>query len=343
MSWMAKTVCLTKISTETGLKRYFCISDYIGQNMKIVTLLVTALILMNSVVFADEPVMNEGVEQINGVNQYYRIIGEGEPFVVLHGGPGMYHDELLPFFTEFAKNHKVIFYDQRGNGRSPLAEVSEETFSTELLVDDLEEFRKFFKIDALNIIGHSWGGLLGMYYAAKYPEHVKRLILVCSAPSNTELLIASYKNQISRFTPEEWQYIQELWSSEAYKAGDPDIHNEAMRLSEGKTFYNKSLIDSYMEAAQFSKETALNAVELEDLGRDMKLSITVEEGLAGFNAPTLLINGREDFIVQEVPERIHQLIPGSKIVWIEESGHYPFIEQNTVFTDALNQFIEETD
>lgn len=295
-----------------------------------------------SMAFADEPVMNDGVTLINGVNQYYRVVGEGEPFIVLHGGPGMYHDELLPFFDEFAKNHKVIFYDQRGNGRSPLDEVSEETFSTDLMVDDLEEFRKFFKIDTLNIVGHSWGGLLGMYYAAKYPEHVKRLMLVCSAPTNTDLLIASYKNQISRFTPEEWEHIQELWNSEAYKIGNPDVHNEAMRLNEGKTFHNKALIDSYMEVAQFSQETALNAVALEDLARNMKLNISVEKTLAGFQAPTLIINGREDFLVPEVPEKIHQLIPGSKIVWIEESGHYPFIEQKKVFFDTLTQFIEES-
>ena len=254
----------------------------------------------------------------------------------------MYHDELVPFFMKFAKTHQVIFYDQRGNGKSRLEHVSKDTFSTELLVDDIEGLRQAFSIVKLNIIGHSWGGLLSLYYAAKYPENTNRVIAISAAPINLQLLFSSYENHVSRFSSEEWQYIEGLWNSEEYRAGNPDVHNEAMRLSEGKTFYNPTYVDTYMAAASFNANTAGNAIVLEELGRGMKMGISGQERLTNIMAPTLLINGRQDFIVEEAPKLANELISGSKLVWIEESGHYPYIEQSQAFFAALETFIEET-
>ena len=131
----------------------------------------------------DQLNIEEGFKKANGVCHFYKIAGKGEPFIVLHGGPGMYHDELYPFFLDFAKNHKVVFYDQRGNGKSIMEKIDSTTFTEELLVEDLEELRKQFGIERLNIIGHSWGGLLATYYSVKYPDHVNRLILVDASDS----------------------------------------------------------------------------------------------------------------------------------------------------------------
>ena len=59
-----------------------------------------------------------GYKTVNGIPHFYRIIGQGEPYLFLHGGPGMWHDELVPSFLDFARSHQAIFYDQRGNGKS---------------------------------------------------------------------------------------------------------------------------------------------------------------------------------------------------------------------------------
>jgi proline iminopeptidase len=261
---------------------------------------------------------------------------------MLHGGPGMYHDELFPFFQDFAKSHKVIFYDQRGNGKSPLKVIDSTTFTVELMVEDLEELRKAFEIDQLNIIGHSWGGLLAMYYAVKYPDHVKRLILVDAAPVNTDLLIKCYENQISMFRPEEWEYVQQLWNSEDYLAGKPEVHNEAMRISEGTVFSNKDAIDDYMQVAAFNELTAKNAAELNELATQMKLNIHVQDRLSNIKCPTLLINGKDDFIVAEAVDLAHELISNSEIVYVEGAGHYPYIENREVFFMEVDKFLKKT-
>jgi len=310
--------------------------------MKVQTLLILLLSLLLLKCSTKELYHEEGFKEVNGVNHFYKILGEGEPFILLHGGPGMYHDELYPFFVDFAKSRKLIFYDQRGNGRSTLEKIDSTTFTVELMVEDLEGLRKEFGLDKLNIIGHSWGGLLAMYYTVEYPDNVKRLILVDSAPVNTELLIACYEKQISMFAPDEWEHVQELWNSEEYLAGNPDVHNEAMRISEGTIFSNKAYIDDYMKVAAFNEETAKNAVQMNDLATQMKLNINVQDKLSNITCPTLIINGREDFIVEEAPQLAHRLIANSEIVYIDSAGHYPYIENSTSFFRELELFIEKT-
>jgi len=291
---------------------------------------------------SDQLNFQEGYKQANGVSHFYKIVGNGEPFIVLHGGPGMYHDELYPFFLDFAKNHMVIFYDQRGNGKSVMEKIDSSNFTVELMVEDLEELRKQFGLDRLNIIGHSWGGLLAMYYSVQYPSHVNRLILVDSAPVNTELLIKCYEKQITMFDPGEWDYVQKLWSSEDYLAGKPEVLNEAMRISEGTVFSNKNVIEDYMEAAAFNEVTAKNAVALNELATNMKLNIHVQDRLSNITCPTLIINGKDDFIVEEAPLLANQLITNSQLVFVEGSGHYPYIENSKIFFREINYFIHNT-
>ena len=284
----------------------------------------------------------DGYVTVNGVNHYYEIVGEGEPFVILHGGPGMYHDELVPFFLDFAAGRQLIFYDQRGNGRSEMREISAETFNTEVLVDDLEKLRASLGFEKWNVIGHSWGGLLALYYAEEYPDRVSRLITISAAPVTTELLIDSYRKHVSRFTPEEWAHIESLWESDAYMQGDPATHNLAMRLSEGATFNDKSYVDDYMAHAAFDERTARNAVALGPLATRMKLTIAAREKLGQITAPTLMVQGREDFIVEEAPVLAQSLIPNAEIAWIEESGHYPHIEKHDETMRILTDFIART-
>jgi len=283
----------------------------------------------------------QGYKRIDEIDHFYRIIGTGEPFVFLHGGPGMWHDELVPSFIEFAKDHQCIYYDQRGNGRSLMEKIDETNFTTDLLVEDLDALRKEFGIEMMNIIGHSWGGLLGMYYASKYPQNMKRLILVDPAPTNTELLIKSYENMMTRFSEADWNHLQAMYESEPYLAGDPDAHNEAMRLSEGVTFHNEKARDEYFKIAVFDETTAKNAIAINGPARSMKLNITVQDQLSNITCPTLIVQGREDFIVTEAAELTHILIRNSKLVYIADSGHYPFMEAPIEFFTTLNTFIEE--
>lgn len=284
----------------------------------------------------------EGYKSVNGIAHFYRIIGEGESFVFLHGGPGMWHDELIPSFLDFARTRQAIFYDQRGNGKSLMKKIDGDTFTTELLVEDLEALRCEFGIERLNLVGHSWGGLLAIYYASKYPQNVKRMILIDPAPVNTDLLIQSYENMMSRFSEADWNRLQAIYESETYLAGNPDAHNKAMRLSEGVTFYNEQAREEYFKIAIFDETQAKNSIAISGPARAMKLNVTVQDQLGNIACPTLILQGSEDFIVPAAPKLANQLIKNSKLVFIGKSGHYPFMENRTEFFKTLDDFLRET-
>jgi proline iminopeptidase len=121
-----------------------------------------------------------------GLEMHYRTAGSGAPIVFLSGGPGLEVDYILPAAEGLPTSYERIFLEQRGTGRSRPAKLSAENLSLKLVVDDLEALRIHLKQDRLLLLGHSWGGMLAMAYAAAYPDRVDRLILVDSGGPTLE-------------------------------------------------------------------------------------------------------------------------------------------------------------
>src|SRR5919205_1207105 len=117
------------------------------------------------------------IQTADGVRLFYKIVGSGtQTLVVVHGGPGNTMQSILPDLEPLAKNRRIIYYDQRGNGRSDLLKGSDKlTISKH--VEDLEAVRAYFKLDKMALLGNSWGGLLIAYYAVAHPDRVERMIL----------------------------------------------------------------------------------------------------------------------------------------------------------------------
>src|SRR3954451_15325168 len=119
--------------------------------------------------------------EVRGISLFERRLGEGPPVVVLHGGPGAHHDYLLPNFDALARGRELIYYDQRGGGRSPVARETPVGWQEQ--VADLEALRTVWGHEQLTLAGYSWGGLLALLYAVRHPERVRRLALVSPAPA----------------------------------------------------------------------------------------------------------------------------------------------------------------
>ena len=99
---------------------------------------------------------------VRGVELFVRRVGQGAPAVVLHGGPGAHHDYLLPGFDALAEGRELIYYDQRGGGRSPVARVVAVGWTEH--VADLDALRTTWGIERLTLAGYSWGGLLALLH-----------------------------------------------------------------------------------------------------------------------------------------------------------------------------------
>ena len=145
------------------------------------------VLLSASTALADEP--SEGyILTPDKVKIFYKIEGKGiETLIVVHGGPGNSLESVRPDFEPLAKNRRVIYYDQRGQGRSELIKDGKKLGYRDH-VADLEAVRKHFKLEKMSLIGNSWGGLLASLYAVEHPDRIERMILDSPAGPTRVLL-----------------------------------------------------------------------------------------------------------------------------------------------------------
>jgi len=138
---------------------------------------------------------SEGTIPVENSGLYYREKGEGQPVIVLHGEPSFDHNYLLPDMDRLTTypSLRFIYYDQRGRGRSA-SNVEPERVSMESEVQDLESLRKYFRLDLIALLGHSWGGLLAMEYAIRFPDRVSHLVLLNTAPASHDDWLLTEKN-----------------------------------------------------------------------------------------------------------------------------------------------------
>ncbi len=95
----------------------------------------------------------------NGVLIFAKTVGRGAPLVILHGGPGASHEYLLPHLLPLARHHQLVFIDERGSGRSERL-VDSSGYTVEAMVEDVEEVRVALGLGKIDLLGHSYGGVL---------------------------------------------------------------------------------------------------------------------------------------------------------------------------------------
>ncbi|HSP07613.1 MAG TPA: proline iminopeptidase-family hydrolase, partial [Acidobacteriota bacterium] len=150
--------------------------------------LLILLLLFAGTVIAEPAVypVTEGFVDANGALIYYMELGQGNPLVILHGGPGASHQYFLPYLLPLARNNRVIFIDERGSGKSErLEDVSQ--YTVENMVEDVEAVRRALKLGKIDLLGHSYGGVLAQAYALKYQQNLNHLILCSTFYSTREI------------------------------------------------------------------------------------------------------------------------------------------------------------
>src|SRR2546429_481530 len=120
--------------------------------------------------------LQEGFVDAHGVMIYYKILGRGEPLMIVHGGPGASHDYFLPYLLPLMRTNKLIFIDERGSGRSEKLEDATQ-YTVENMVEDVEAVRQALALGKVSLLGHSYGGVLAQAYALKYQKNLSHLIL----------------------------------------------------------------------------------------------------------------------------------------------------------------------
>ena len=144
--------------------------------------------------------IEDGYVDVGGVFIYYEALGSGAPLVVLHGGPGASHDYLLPYLIPLAKTNRLVFIDERGSGKSTTLD-DPSGYTVENMADDVEAVRRALSLGKINLLGHSYGGVLAQAYALKYQDSLSHLILASTFHS-TRQLNEVFKRMMAAMTPE---------------------------------------------------------------------------------------------------------------------------------------------
>ena len=279
---------------------------------------------------------------VGSAQLYVREIGWGTPVIVLHGGPDFDQSYLLPELDRLSDSSHLIYYDQRGRGRSA-DHVQPEDVTLASEIGDIEKVREHFHLNSVVLLGHSWGTVLALEYALHYPEHVSHLILMNPAPASTD----DYKQLRKEWLetrPEETQQRRAVAGSPAFKEGDPTAVTAYYRIHFKHAFARAEDYEKFMSrlSASFTKEGVLKARAVED--RLMKDSWALPDynllpKLKGLSIPTLVIYGDHDFIPVNTAEHITQAIPNARMVTLKDCGHFTYLECPVPVHQKIDAFL----
>jgi proline iminopeptidase len=286
----------------------------------------------------------EGRIPVGKASLYFREIGRGQPVIVLHGGPDFDHGYLLPDLDRLADGFRLIYYDQRGRGRSGDHVQSEDVTLTSD-VDDIDKVRQFFHLESPALLGHSWGVVLALEYALRHPTRVSQMILMNPAPASASdfaVLRRAYTQKLGA----DMDRQREIMASAAYKEGDPEAVAARYRLHfkpalERPEDYEKLM--AIMKAGFISqgKEGIAKARAVEDrLMRDTWRADGYDllPKLRNLSIPTLVISGDHDFIPGEIAVHVARAIPSARLVTLRNCGHFAYLECPGDVRNAFDDF-----
>jgi proline iminopeptidase len=249
---------------------------------------------------------------------------------LLHGGPGGDHSGFKPGWSPLAERMQVIYVDHRGQGRS--ARGPKETYTLDNNVEDLEALRQHLGLDKVVVIGVSYGGMVALAYASRYPESVSHLVAVVTSPSHRFLELA--KTIVAeRGTDEQRAMADILWAG----AFEDEEQLKQYYAVMGPLY---SLKHDPEKAAE-SRARGIRSVDAINQGFGGFLrTYDVTGDLHKITAPTLVVAGRHDWICPpELSEEIARLIPYADLRIFENSSHSVAADEHDLLMDVIRGFV----
>ena len=267
---------------------------------------------------------------------YYKTFGFGKPLLIINGGPGMNSEGFAAIAEEISKfGYQTIIYDQRGTGKSTLETTNSETVTMDLMVQDMENLRKHLKIDKWIILGHSFGGIMASYYATKHPETIDKLIFSSSGGVNmkfTFYVSNRLQNNLTKIQRDSLSFYQRKMDAGNNSIGI--LKKRASFLANAYVFdkSNASIIAARLTQTKFE----INALVFEDL---RKIDFDCTNKFKNFNKPVLVLQGKNDIITTETAQEIANAFPNSKLVLMDNCGHYGWLDAKEVYLKAIKSFL----
>jgi pimeloyl-ACP methyl ester carboxylesterase len=269
----------------------------------------------------------EGTASVNGSNLWYRISGDGEPIVQIHGS-GFGHYNFDPCTPVLSQEFKVVDFDMRGYGQS---DRPVQDYTMEVWADDVAGLLDALAIERAHVHGTSMGGMIAIVVAGKYPERTSSVVINCAAAKVSRAGRLMMKNwvDVARLDPAGMRSrtLAEL------------VAWEALSRSFLETEAGEQAIDTIQRILGDS-----NRIEVFAAASDAMCSMDLREWLPRISAPALVIGGDEDVMTpwEQGPggagqEAIYQGITGAEKHIIRGANH------STIFdaTEEYNRVVAE--
>jgi proline iminopeptidase len=282
----------------------------------------------------------------DGARLFYRVEGSGADTVVaIHGGPGVDLESLRSDLAPLAAHHTVIFYDQRGAGRSELPADTTRLFFPRQLAD-LDAVRRHFRLERMTLIAHSYGPLLAASYALAHPDRVRRLVLLGPVPPRRG---------------DFWQRFAQNVNARLDSAQRARQADAGARLADPKAdtrqacrdYWAIGMIPRLADPASAAKvRSDLCAAPAEAIRYGLSVTNRVvmgsigdwdlRAGLRDLRVPTLVIHGEQEAIPMDLVEEWVTALPDARLLRVPGAAHFAYAEQPDQVWPAIEQFLAGT-
>ena len=286
--------------------------------------------------------------KVNGANLWVVTVGEGDPIIIIPGGPGGAHLGYRDFDPLTEKHHQIIYFDAFGRGKSDTAKnVSEYTLERD--ISDIEGLRIALNLDKVTVLGHSYGGVVAQGYALKYPAHLSHLILADTFHSfvmwqeNDD----NSNREIKTNYPEIWAQLMKVRDQGAVSSDQ--IHQAIYgQVPYGFLYaYDPSKFEG--EGGKPYPNPNNTKLYYQMVGKDGDFIVGSDIGtfdyrkqLKDLKMPVLIYSGRFDRVaVPWMALKFKDYCPQAQFVMFEKSGHNPQVEEPAKTFALIDEFLKK--
>ena len=242
--------------------------------------------------------VSTGKAPVNGIEMYYATYGAGDPVLLIHGGLG-HADIWANQVADLMKDHLVIVADSRGHGRSSR---TEEPFGYDLMASDYLALLDYLKIDKVDLVGWSDGGIIGLDIAMSHPERLDHLYAQAANITTDGVNPAVATDAVFG------SYI--TWMSEVYPKISP----------------TPDQFDAFVAQISNMWATQPNWTDAQ---------------VAAITVPVAVVAGDHDeAILPDHTKKIASLIPGAQLVILPDASHFAMLQAPDEYTAAVRAFID---
>jgi proline-specific peptidase len=276
-----------------------------------------------------------------GGDTWYRLVGDvgaGAPLVLLHGGPGFPSYYLENLMQLASPEHPVIVYDQVSCGRST-GPADPPAWTFDVFIEQFKAVLAHLGVEKVDLLGHSWGGFLGLEIALRHPELLRRLILASTSPGS-QMFVDAAMQRVATMAPDAIDAIEKGEATGDYATDEFQKAN----CSFLKQFCDR--MDPIPPAIQKSKE-AMNADMYVHMWGPTEFRCTgtlgdwdVSTRLGEIVMPVLITSGGFDEAGPAIQEFMLSKLPDSRWKCFEQSAHHSHQSEEAEFVATVGAFLD---